>query len=145
VLLWIAATGCTFDSTTEAPLPVLGQVVIRDLAPPDANCTQRSRQMMWMIHLYDAEATDRYLGLPSSVSSNVTANGNECEYATSILVRIPNQMRTMKWFVLAMDEAQWIAECSTPLLTVTEPDQLIVPVGPIRFVRGQSGCTVGGQ
>jgi hypothetical protein len=146
VFLWVAATGCTFDSTTEGPIPVLGRVVIHDPAPTDANCEQRARQMMWMVHLYDAEATDRFLGLPSRVSSNVTtANGNACEYTTVILVRIPNHMPTMQWFVLAMDEAQWITECSTPLLTVTEPDQLIVPVGPIRFVRGQSGCTVGGQ
>jgi hypothetical protein len=146
VLLWLVATGCTFDSTTERPIPVVGQLVIHDLAPANANCEQRARQMMWMVHLYDAEATRRFPGLPSRVNPNVTtANGNACEYIASILVWIPNQMRTMKWFVLAMDEAQWITECSTSLLTVTEPDQLIVPVGPIRFVRGQSGCTVGGQ
>jgi hypothetical protein len=44
-----------------------------------------------------------------------------------------------------MDEAQWVTECSTSLLTQAGPDQPIFAVGPIRFVRGESGCTVGGQ
>ena len=145
-LLCVVAAGCTFDSTTDAPIPVVGRFVIHDPAPSDANCEQRARQMMWMVHHYDAEATRRFLGLPSRVNSNVmTANGNVCEYVGSILVRIPNHMPTMTWFVLAMDETQWITECQTSLLTQAGRDQPIFSVGTIRFVRGESGCVVGGQ
>jgi hypothetical protein len=62
-----------------------------------------------------------------------------------ILVRVLPHCPTQPWFVLAMDEAQWVTECSTSLLTQAGPDQPIFAVGPIRFVRGESGCTVGGQ
>jgi hypothetical protein len=145
VLLWIVATGCTFDSTTEE-LTVLGLVVIHDLAPSGANCEQRARQMMWMFHHYDAEASVRHEALPSTVNSNVmTANGNACEYTAVVRVRLRPDFPTQPWFVLAMDETEWITECETPLVTVTEPSQLLAPVGPIRFVRGESECTVGGQ
>jgi uncharacterized protein (DUF305 family) len=71
LLCAVAAAGCTFDSTTEGPIPVLARVVIHDPAPTDADCEQRARQMMWMFHHYDAEAAPRHPGLPSTVNSNV--------------------------------------------------------------------------
>lgn len=145
-LLCLMSAGCTFDSTVEAWVPVLGNVVIHDPAPTGTDCAQRAQEMMWLIHLYDAEATPRYPGLPLVVNAGIqTPNGVACEYTGSILVRVPEHMPTMKWFVMAMDESDWVAECSTSLLTHAGPDGPLVPVGRITFVRGQSGCTVGGS
>ena len=140
-LLCVIAAGCTFDSTTDAPIPVVGRFVIHDPAPSDANCEQRARQMMWMVHLYDAEATRRFLGLPSTVNSNVmTAKRQRVRVHRIDPGQNPQPDPTMKWFVLAMDETQWITECQTSLLTQAGRDQPIFSVGTIRFVRGESGC-----
>jgi len=143
-LLGVGAAGCEFDPTVDAPFPVLQSLVIHDPAPAGANCAQRARAMMWLIHQYDAELWPRFAALPTTVNTGVqTPNGPACEYLGVALVRVPANAPTVPWFVMAMNESDWITECSTPLLRPAPAGQPFPSVGAIRFVRGQAGCAVG--
>jgi hypothetical protein len=140
LLLALALPNCEFDASGTPGFFAGHRVVIRDPAPTGADCEQRSRQMMMLVHRLDAETAPNFPGLPSEVNSVDTPNGNDCEYATSILVFHPEHISTLPWFVLAMDEGGWVAECETPLLVSTTGG--VSPVGEITFVRGQSDCEV---